>query len=1575
MPQFESLVNESEFISDHYLTSDETKQTFLTQVRAQRRQWNTDRKEDLETPISRFTTARLELLVGLSSLTGHLEQASEAETQQQREQGDPTSATTAIYRQLCDVLGYRGDFHSIELARGQDMLGLHGVWSQPRPGTEDPAVVIIPAEAAATLEDALSTAKPWNAVTYGEKPQQDWSISKTVSEVFQVEEPPSYVLILAGRYLILAERARWAEGRYLAMDLLLVAERNETKQGGEIDYFLTTFGSQALLPEADGSIWWDTILEEAVSHAVAVSEDLREGIRRSIELIANDVLDRHRDQGLGLEDVDGNVLARQAMRYLYRILFLLYAEASPELGVLPVGSEEYDTGYGLDRLRELISQELTDVQAERGTHFYESLDLLFRLVNGSHKIYGDGNGTKPAQVDDDGLVFQPLRADLFEPAATSLIDRVKLSNRALYEVLTRLLLSSEEAGVQRGYVSYATLGVNQLGAVYEGLMSYTGFIAEQPLHEVAPGGDSRKGSWVVPIDRSDDISPDDFVTVTDPETGKTKPIVHPKGSFVYRLAGRERQQSASYYTPEVLTRFVVQQALEELLDQPDDEGKPRRTSAEEILELTVCEPALGSGAFAIEAVRQLAEEYLTRREEELNQRIPAEDRPAELQKVKAHIALHQVYGVDLNDTAVELAEISLWLDTMSTDLQAPWFGLRLKQGNSLLGAKRASYTRAQVNRKEYLKVAPTEHPLTSMAEAMTNEQQDDALLGRVHHFLLPAEGWGAAASIKEMKGLARQNQKTLRDWQRQITKPLSSAQLDALLRSAHRVETLWPMALRRLQVAEAEAKRDIKYFGKAPIDNSAVKEAVVSREKIEAKLHDANGVYQRLKLVMDLWSALWFWPVVPDGEAQLVPPSMDEWIDVLDMILGSGQTMEKARNQALGQGDLLGSATWEDLNDAEAIEQAATNMRPISTITDLHPWVQIGQKIAAEQNFFHWELEFGTIFARGGFDLQIGNPPWVRPDVDEEATLAEFDPWWQLAHKPTQAQKQSRREQTLRTPESVRRFAQYIIVNPQIREWLGAKTQFPVVAGLRPDLYRSFMERTWASAQVNGVVGLVHPISHFTEIRAGALRRATYLRLRRHWHFVNSLKLYEIGHRVNYGVHIYGPRRVAPSFLMASSVYHPDTVTASLSHDSSGPVPGLRDDDHQWDTRPHKHRIQLIDVSVLETWKSILEEPHTPVAETRMLFLPNTVNAAVLDKIAAKPRIRELGWQSSAGWNETTDRKKGFFEVGSGRPDGWDSAIIQGPHFGVANPFAKEPRTSMKSKGDYDDIDLEALPTTYIPRTNYQPLTDSRYDSEYTHWEVAGGQASARQFFRICWRRMSGNMGVRTLIPAVIPPGGAHVHTVESVGGNLAPTEIFLYTGLLSSIPYDFVIRAMSKSDIFPNVIGQLPRFDEKLPELRHAIVARSARLICLTAEFSGLWEAVLPGKWTPASPARNDSTRRYLLIELDVLAAMHLNLTLEELIVLYRTQFPVLRQYEMSDLYDLRGRKVPHHIANSYHKQGETLATKERQWTHPQSGMEYIFEFPFRTLDREQDYRDAWAKFEKEFCETDQPHTAVGPR
>src|SRR5690606_26206163 len=106
-------------------------------------------------------------------------------------------------------------------------------------------------------------------------------------------------------------------------------------------------------------------------------------------------------------------------------------------------------------------------------------------------------------------------------------------------------------------------------------MSYTGFFAAEDLHEVAPDGNPEKGSWVVPVTRSPHIDDRHFVKTTDPVTGEVRPVIHRAGSFVYRLSGRDRQQSASYYSPEVLTRFTVSQALEELLTP--------ETTAEQIL--------------------------------------------------------------------------------------------------------------------------------------------------------------------------------------------------------------------------------------------------------------------------------------------------------------------------------------------------------------------------------------------------------------------------------------------------------------------------------------------------------------------------------------------------------------------------------------------------------------------------------------------------------------------------------------------------------------------------------------------------------------------------------------------------------------------------------------------------------------------------------------------------------------------------------------------------------------------------------------------------------------------------------
>ena len=100
----------------------------------------------------------------------------------------------------------------------------------------------------------------------------------------------------------------------------------------------------------------------------------------------------------------------------------------------------------------------------------------------------------------------------------------------------------------------------------------------------------------------------------------------------------------------------------------------------------------------------------------------------------------------------------------------------------------------------------------------------------------------------------------------------------------------------------------------------------------------------------------------------------------------------------------LGAASnWEDLNAAEDLNLDFAGATDVGHVLNSHPWLKVCAKVAEQQGFFHWELDFATVFARGGFDLQIGNPPWVRPRTDLDALLAEGDPWWQLALKPSEA--------------------------------------------------------------------------------------------------------------------------------------------------------------------------------------------------------------------------------------------------------------------------------------------------------------------------------------------------------------------------------------------------------------------------------------------------------------------------------------------------------------------------------------------------------------------------------------------
>src|ERR1700739_2636174 len=499
------------------------------------------------------------------------------------------------------------------------------------------------------------------------------------NQVFSGPEPPRWVLLFHLGQLVLIERGKWAERRLLRFDFEKLLSSADARK-----LFAALVARESICP-SDGNNLLDRLAESSHKHAYEVSTDLKSAAREAIELLGNEALWYLRE--IRKERVYGVIapedLSRECLRYLYRLLFLFYVEARPGLGYAPMDSDEYREGYSLESLRDLALTPLDSEESRSGWFLDSSLRKLFGIVfrgfTPERQLAMAAGAETLLTSRVHTFEIKPLNGDLFDEERTPILSRVRFRNQIWQRVLELLGYSRGGGALGRGRISYAQLGINQLGSVYEGLLSYSGFFAKTDLYEVKKAGtevDPLEQAWFVTRQELDQY--EEAEIVFDSETRRAR--VYTQGTFIYRLKGRNREKSASYYTPEVLTRCVVKYALKELLAD--------RTTADSILSITVCEPALGSGAFLNEAINQLAETYLERKQAELGRRIPEKELDGARQRVKAYLADNQVVVGDRNPAGVELAEISLWLNTIYKGHTIPWLRNQLAVGNSLIGAPR-----------------------------------------------------------------------------------------------------------------------------------------------------------------------------------------------------------------------------------------------------------------------------------------------------------------------------------------------------------------------------------------------------------------------------------------------------------------------------------------------------------------------------------------------------------------------------------------------------------------------------------------------------------------------------------------------------------------------------------------------------------------------------------------------------------------------------------------------------------------------------------------------------------------------
>jgi hypothetical protein len=475
-----------------------------------------------------------------------------------------------------------------------------------------------------------------------------------------------------------------------------------------------------------------------------VTDALGEQVRRAVEVLIQslDKADQDRDREL-LRGVKETELYEAALMVMMRLVFLLSAE---ERGLLLLGDERYEANYALSTLRMQLRAE-SDELLERRWDAWSRLLAVFRAVYGGIE---HENLRLPAL---GGSLFDPDRFPFLEGRARGSDWRTDIAKPLPIDNRTVLLLLEAIQQFQGRTLSYRALDVEQIGYVYEGLLERTvkrtaevtleldatknaqsPWVTLAELESVRLDGaarlaellQQRSGSSASrvrndlnrPVDDAladrvltachgdtalrDRIKPFGHLVRTDPWG---YPLVYPAGAFIV-TTGSDRRETSTHYTPKSLTEAIVAETLAPTAYVGPAEGTPRGDwalkSPAELLDLKICDPAMGSGAFLVQACRWLADRLVEAwaqaeaqgRTVGVDGRVAGTDanvealpRDTEARTIAARrlIAERCLYGVDLNPLAVELAKLSIWLVTLAKGRPFGFLDHNLRCGDSLLG--------------------------------------------------------------------------------------------------------------------------------------------------------------------------------------------------------------------------------------------------------------------------------------------------------------------------------------------------------------------------------------------------------------------------------------------------------------------------------------------------------------------------------------------------------------------------------------------------------------------------------------------------------------------------------------------------------------------------------------------------------------------------------------------------------------------------------------------------------------------------------------------------------------------------